>query len=135
MNRCAQGTSAITQAPGWALLLLGLMLAGPLPAAPPQATREIEYLIASVQSLQGASFVRNGVSYDAASAAAHMRLKLRMAGSRVQSAEDFIRLCGTGSSVSGAPYEIRFADGRVVASAAFLNAQLQALRSQSPSGR
>ena len=50
----------------------------------------------------------------------HLRLKLRAAGSRVSTAEDFIRYCATESSVSGKPYEIR-----VLPSAAFLRQKLE----------
>lgn len=86
--------------------------------------RKIDFLIASVETLQGARFIRNGTSYDAKAAADHLRLKLRMAGSRVATAEDFIRLCGTASSVSGTAYQIRFSDGRVVSSEAYLRQKL-----------
>jgi len=86
--------------------------------------RKIEYLITSIESLQGAQFLRNGTAYDAKQAANHLRLKLRTAGSRVVTAEDFIRLCASVSSVSGIPYQIRFADGRVVSSEAYLSEKL-----------
>ena len=106
------------------LALLGL-LAGMAPAAAnPADDREIGFLISSVQSLQGASFLRNGSSYDAASAADHLRLKLRNAGSHVRSAEDFIRLCASTSSMSGKPYEIRFADGHTVTTEVYLKGRL-----------
>ena len=84
----------------------------------------IEYLIGSVAALKQASFIRNGQAYDASRAADHMRLKWRFAGSRVKTAEDFIRYCATASSTSGTPYTIRFADGRTVASATFLREKL-----------
>jgi Family of unknown function (DUF5329) len=86
--------------------------------------QKIAYLIASIETLQGAQFIRNGTAYDAKAAADHLRLKLRMAGSRVVTADDFIRLCASASSVSGIPYEIKFADGRVVSSEAYLRQQL-----------
>lgn len=54
-----------------------------------------------------------------------MRTKLRIAGSHVKTAEDFIRYCASESSVSGKPYEIRFPDGRVVYSADFLRQKLR----------
>jgi hypothetical protein len=89
--------------------------------------RKIDYLIASIETLQGAQFIRNGTAYDAKQAADHLRLKLRTAGSRVVTAEDFIRLCASVSSVSGIPYQIRFADGRVVSSQAYLRQKLAEL--------
>jgi hypothetical protein len=90
-------------------------------------SRKIEYLIASIETLQGAQFIRNGTAYDAKHAADHLRLKLRNAGSRVVTAEDFIRLCASVSSLSGIPYQIRFADGRVVSSEAYLRQKLAEL--------
>lgn len=86
--------------------------------------RRIDYLIASIEGLQGAEFVRNGTAYSAAAAADHLRLKRKNAGSRVATAEDFIRLCASASLLSGTPYQIRFADGRAVTSEAYLRARL-----------
>jgi hypothetical protein len=40
---------------------------------------KIRYLIGSVETLQGATFIRNGVEYDAKKAADHLRLKLKTA--------------------------------------------------------
>jgi hypothetical protein len=86
--------------------------------------QKIAYLIAAIETLQGAQFIRNGTAYNAKAAADHLRLKLRMAGSRVATADDFIRLCASASSVSGIPYQIRFPDGRVVSSEAYLRQKL-----------
>lgn len=107
--------------------VLGLGLAA---AAAPKAGNEsakIEALIQSVAQLKDAVFVRNGTAYDAKAAAEHLRTKLAKAGSRVKTAEDFIRHCGSTSSMSGKPYEIRYGDGRVVTSEAFLRARLAEL--------
>jgi len=84
----------------------------------------IAYLIDSVAELHDARFIRNGVEYDAGQAADHLRLKLRHAGTRVSTAADFIACCATGSSMSGARYQIRFSDGRTVDTAEFLRARL-----------
>ena len=108
-----------------ALMLFALLV---LPAFGQQDVerQKIAYLIDSVAPLQGATFIRNGTEYDAARATDHMRLKLRFAGSRVKTAEDFITYCGTGSSVSGTRYTIRFRDGHIVDSAMFLHDRLAA---------
>jgi Family of unknown function (DUF5329) len=90
----------------------------------PLEARRIEYLIASIESLPNAQFIRNGTAYEAKDAADHLRLKLRAAGSRVASAEDFIRLCASVSSVSGLPYQIKFADGLTTTSEAYLKQKL-----------
>jgi hypothetical protein len=103
------------------LIALGALA---LAAAPPLEERKIDYLIASIENLHDAQFIRNDVAYEAKAAADHLRLKRRLAGSKVATAEDFIRLCGSASSMSGTPYQIRFLDGRVVTSEAFLHQRL-----------
>ena len=55
---------------------------------------------------------------------ASSRAKLSVAGSRVKTAEDFIHYCGSASSISRKPYEIRFPDGRTIPSADFLRQKL-----------
>ena len=90
----------------------------------PLESRKIDFLIAAVETLGDAKFVRNGNAYDARTAADHLRLKLKSAGARVKSADDFIRLCASVSSVSGVPYQIRFSDGHVVTAESFLRQKL-----------
>jgi hypothetical protein len=97
--------------------------------------QKIAYLIDSVASLKDATFIRNGTAYDAAHAADHMRLKLRFAGSRVKTAEDFITFCATGSSMSGIKYSIRFNDGRTIDSATFLRGKLAEYVARATSSR
>jgi hypothetical protein len=91
---------------------------------PSREGAKIEYLITSIESLQDAKFIRNGVAYDSKAAADHLRLKLHSAGSRVVTAEDFIRLCASVSSVTGSPYQIQFSDGHSVTSEAYLREKL-----------
>lgn len=104
-------------------LVLGLVAA----ASAPSEDEKIEALIRAVAELGDAKFVRNGTTYDAKAAAEHLRRKRANAGSRVKTADDFIRFCGTGSSMSGKPYEIRWEDGRVTSSESFLRAKLAEL--------
>jgi hypothetical protein len=111
-----------------AVAVLGALLAlatltGASDPAPIEDAR-IEYLLTAVASLQGAQFIRNGKTYDSKAAVEHLRRKLRAAGARVQTAEDFIRDCASESSISGKPYEIRFADGTVLRAADFLRQKL-----------
>jgi hypothetical protein len=94
--------------------------------------QKIQALIAAVEHLQGAVFIRNGSEYDAAKAAAHLRRKLDYAGSKVRTADQFIEHLATGSSMTGKPYKIRFADGRTVESAVFLREQLRKLEAAPP---
>jgi hypothetical protein len=85
---------------------------------------KIQYLIASVEALEGATFIRNGNKYDARSASNHLRLKLKNAGDRVKTAEDFIKYCGSKSSMTGVPYLIKLADGTTVKAEIFFREKL-----------
>jgi hypothetical protein len=107
-----------------AVLLLAMGASANAGSTTPLEARKIEYLIAAIQTLPNAQFIRNGTAYNAKGAADHLRLKLLNAGARVVTAEDFIRLCASVSSVSGLPYQIRFADGSTVTSEAFLRQKL-----------
>lgn len=113
----------------WLLLAVVAFAGSALAAEPvrsPAAEKvRIEGLITSVEQAKGMVFIRNGSEHDAAAAASHLRMKWKNAGSRVRTAEDFIKYCATGSSMSGKPYQIRFADGRVMNSADYFNAQLR----------
>ena len=105
----------------WLALTLGSARAG---TRSPAEEERIAYLISSVAAMSDAQFIRNGTSYDAKAAAEHLRMKLSFAGGHVKTAEDFIRYCATGSSVSGRPYQIRLADGQLVPAAEFLRVKL-----------
>ena len=112
-------------------LLLLLMMASALglvepqqPGAMPEPLR-IEALIDAVARLPDATFVRNGKAHTAKEAASHLRLKWKNAGTRVRSAEDFIQVCASASSLTGRPYRIRFADGREVDTADYLRGELR----------
>jgi hypothetical protein len=85
----------------------------------------IHYLIESLASLKGAIFIRNGTEYDAAKARAHLQEKLAYAGERVKTAEEFIKYCASQSSISRKPYQIRFADGRIVETATYFSEKLK----------
>ena len=95
---------------------------------------KIDALIASVESEKGAVFIRNGVEYDAKSAAKHLRSKRRWASSKIKTAKEFIEKLGTGSSQSGKPYTIRLKNGKQMPSADFLNAELDRLEGKQAKG-
>src|SRR5262245_40409141 len=101
--------------------------AAPTTATHPDAARErekIEQLIAAVASLRDAQFVRNGDAHGADRAAAHLRGKWQTRSREIATARDFIELVATRSSSSGEAYRIRFADGREITAAEFLNQEL-----------
>ncbi len=106
------------------MVLLSLAV-GNAHAQDPKEAAKIQYLILSVEALDGAKFLRNGREYDAGTAADHLRLKLKTAGDRVKTANDFIKLCGSRSSLSGEAYRIRFADGTSMEAEVFFRNKLK----------
>ena len=85
----------------------------------------IDYLIESLGELDGAVFIRNGLEHNAAAAQSHLQQKLRFAGERIQTAEQFIKYCASESSITHKPYQVRFADGRVQNTADYFEAKLR----------
>ena len=63
----------------------------------------IAYLIEEVKSSH-LVFIRNGENHSSEEAAKHIRRKYERFKSRIESPEDFIRLCASRSLVSGKPY-------------------------------
>jgi hypothetical protein len=109
-------------------ILIPLLAPALLAQAPPSEPQKIEALLTAVEKLQGqAVFIRNDSEHDAKAAGDHLRMKWKNAGKHVQTAGDFIRLCATGSSMSGQPYKIRFKDGHEVPSADFFWTELKKL--------
>ena len=88
--------------------------------------KKIEFLLSSVENLKGAKFIRNGSEYDDGKAAAdHLRMKLKTAGSRVKTADDFIRLCASQSYLTGRPYMIRLSNGKTIKSEEYFREKLK----------
>jgi hypothetical protein len=97
----------------------------PLAAEIPTGEKQkIEALIAQVENLKDATFIRNGSDYDSKLAARFLRGKWSSNEDEIKSAQDFITKAATGSSTSGKPYLIRFKDGREVTCADYLKAEL-----------
>ncbi len=113
------------------MVLLSLVAAHAF-ALDPSETVKIQYLIASVEALEGAKFIRNGSEYDARAAGDHLRLKLKVAGKKVKTAEDFIKFCASKSSITGEPYLMRFADGTTVKSEVYFSDKLKTFATNKP---
>lgn len=113
------------------IMILSLV-AAPLYAQDLSEKAKIEYLITSVETLEGAKFIRNGREYDTSAASSHLRRKLKTAGRRVKTAEDFITYCASQSSMSGEPYLIRFADDNTIKSEVFFRDKLKAFVTDKP---
>jgi hypothetical protein len=86
---------------------------------------KIEFLISSIENLKGAKFIRNGSEYDGKQAVDHLRMKLQNAGGYVQTADDFIRLCASRSSITGKPYMIRLSNGKTIKSEEYFREKLK----------
>jgi hypothetical protein len=96
------------------------------------AQREVNALLAFVGNSH-CTFIRNGSSYSATQAQAHLQDKLDylLRKDRVNSAEQFIERAGSESSFSGKPYKVN-CDGKEQLSADWLKAELQRLRQSQP---
>ncbi len=115
-----------------ALLCLPIVFCAAAAALPLSATAgelaaeeaaRIEALIAAVEHLGDAAFIRNGQAHDSAVAAEFLRRKWQAQAAQVGSVEDFIEKVASFSSTSGRPYLIRFGDGRELPCSVFLRAE------------
>ncbi len=73
---------------------------------------EIDHLLQYVGN-SDVIFIRNGQEHTPAEAMEHLTLKRNYFKNRINSAEDFIRLCATKSLISGDLYMVRLKDGQV----------------------
>lgn len=94
-------------------------------------TAQIEALISSIEGLKDASFVRNGSTYDAKTAAKFLRGKWDSHKSEIVTAADFIEKAASVSSTTGKPYIIRFNDGHEIKCGDFLKEKLEKLKADS----
>lgn len=106
---------------------LCLVLSPFVEASPQDASKaEIDHLLQYVAA-SSCTFVRNGTEYPAVKARDHLAGKYRFAGSRIGTAEEFIRYLATGSSMSGEPYHVKCGNADAL-SAAWLTAELNRYR-------
>jgi hypothetical protein len=117
--------------------LIGVFFLAPLfaMAAPsPMATQEINHLFAYLKN-SGCEFQRNNSWYTTTDAAAHLQTKYDylIRKDRISSAEDFIELAATESSMSGKPYRVKCADGASVNSGLWFRDELARYRKQTRS--
>jgi hypothetical protein len=102
-----------------------VLLSGAASAQDNMEKKKIEFLISSVENLKGAKFIRNGSEHNGKEAADHLRMKLQTAGGKVQTADDFIRLCASKSFITGKPYMIRLSDGKTIKSEEYFRERLK----------
>jgi len=70
------------------------------------AKDEIDHLLNFVGA-SSCTFVRNGTEYPGEKAREHLADKYKFAGSRIATAEEFIKYLATQSSMSGEPYHVK----------------------------
>ena len=95
---------------------LFLLLLTGVPAGAQTLTEEqkIQNLIAYVEGLDKAVFIRNGDEYSSKQAARLMREKWKRKADKVKTAKEFIIQCGSYSGTSGKPYQVKLPDGKIV---------------------
>lgn len=100
-----------------------------LQAAPsPDAKREINALLNFVER-SDCRFIRNGTEYSGGVASTHLKKKLAYLEGKgmVESAEDFIELAASKSSMNGKPYQVSCPTGQQE-SRTWLSSELNRLR-------
>lgn len=99
------------------------------PRVPAPAVAEINFLLTAMGA-SGCEFFRNGTWYEAQQAQAHLSKKYQwlVARDRVRTAEEFIELAATRSSLSGQAYAVRCAGKAPVSSNSWLTEQLRLYR-------
>src|SRR5678816_1859779 len=75
-------------------------------SAETSAKREIDHLLNFVAT-SSCTFVRNGTEYPPDKARDHLASKYQFAGSRITTAEEFIKYLATESSMSGELYHVK----------------------------
>lgn len=110
-----------------AVLAFMCAMALPLARAAEMSEREkIDALIGMVESRKDLKFIRLGSEHSSTEAAQMLRTKLGFAGSRVKTADEFIKYVAT-QTVSGSPYYVLYPDGKRITSADFLRTELKRL--------
>jgi hypothetical protein len=114
------------------ILLIALLITPSILRAQTLAVTEkqkIDALIEHVGELKDAKFIRNGSSYEPATAVRFLRGKWNANKAEVKTARDFIDKVATKSGTSGKPYLMRYSDGKEIPSREFLLAELKKIES------
>jgi len=107
-------------------LMSSPLLVPPAVATPAEASAAIEYLLDYVAN-SDIVFVRNGKNHTPAEAVQHMRRKYEYYEKKIHTAEDFIALAASKSTMSGKPYTVRI-DANEIPAADWLTGVLGAYR-------
>ena len=106
--------NSIARIASYSLVLLvlfsSLALAAP-PECPEQSTEQAISCLVGAIANSHLVFIRNGEKHSSDEAVKHMMDKYNYCKSRVKTPEDFIRLCGSKSFLSGKPYLVETPQG------------------------
>jgi hypothetical protein len=117
----------------WQLLLLAMMLMVvivPRSVAGQQTDdldSTVQHLITFVKESE-VTFERNRSRYNGSEAAKHINKKYEHFKDEIDTVEQFIELCATGSLMTGKPYFIITEQGEQLPSSEWLNSELQSYR-------
>jgi len=92
-----------------------------------ETTNEINHLLHFVKT-SNVIFIRNKKEYDSEKAYEHIKNKYDYFKKKINSAEDFIRLCATQSEMSKKKYVIRKPSGKTILCSRWLLDELKAFR-------
>ena len=112
------------------VLAVSLILSSIAPLAMADDNDEIDHLLNFLGKSE-CSFVRNGKTYDAEAARAHIEGKYDYVKRWIRTTEQFIEYAATQSSLSGEPYQV-VCSGHKESSADWLKRELARLRATSP---
>lgn len=109
----------------WPIVMLLALCARVGVASPPDVKEEVTHLVSLVET-SDCEFYRNGLRYDGAQAAAHLRDKYALvaAAGTISTGEVFIERVATRSSITGVPYGVKCQGRERVALADWMNAAL-----------
>ena len=110
------------------LIALAVAMSFAFPAMALSTEEEIDHLLDFIAH-SSCAFIRNGVTYGAEQAAAHVKDKYDYFHDDIHSAEDFIALAATKSALTGRPYLVQ-CDAKQVPAADWLKQELAVFRGQ-----
>ena len=122
------GIQRSTQMRNLTSFTLALVFSTSVFAAAPSEEEKINYLVGAIGS-SDVTFIRNGSEHAAPQAQAHLQGKLKAAGDKVKTAEDFITLLASKSSQTGKPYLVKTKDEKTVELATWLRDKLKQMPS------
>jgi hypothetical protein len=100
------------------------------PGAALSESQKVERLIDFIRSLEGATFIRNGMEHNCKQAADHLQAKWKKHMNEIHSAQDFIAKLASTSGMTGIDYKIKFANGTVVTARETLMQELKRLEQE-----